>query len=139
MEDEMILTVPAKSENEALARVAVAAFAGRLRPTLEELDDLRTAVSEAVTNAVVHGYPDGEGMVVVRCIAVQRRIILEVTDHGVGIEDVEKAREPFFTTGSPQERSGMGFTVMEAFTDTLLVESAPGEGTTVHMEKEFSH
>jgi len=139
MEDEMILTIPAKSENEALARVTVAAFAGRLHPTLDELDDLRTAVSEAVTNAVVHGYPHGDGMITVRCNTQGQRITVEIADHGVGIADIEKAREPFYTTGPSQERSGMGFTVMEAFTDTLLVESAPGKGTTVHMEKAFSN
>ena len=126
-----------RSENESFARVAVAAFASPLDPTVEELTEIKTAVSEAVSNAVIHAYPDGEeGMVTVECaIDEDRRVTIVVSDNGVGIEDVEKAREPLFTTKPGEERSGMGFTVMESFMDRLEVESKPGAGTKVTMIK----
>ena len=127
------LEFPAKSVNEGFARAAVAAFASQLDPTLGEIGDIKTAVSEAVTNAVVHAYPEKLGMVMlrVRILPDERREIV-VKDHGVGIPDVEKAKTPLYTTGG-EERSGMGFTIMESFMDTVKVKSAPGKGTTVTM------
>ena len=127
------LEFPAKSVNEGFARAAVAAFASQLDPTLGEIDDIKTAVSEAVTNAVVHAYPEKLGMVMLRVrILPDERLEIVVKDHGVGIPDVEKAKTPLYTTGG-EERSGMGFTIMESFMDTVKVKSAPGKGTTVTM------
>ena len=121
------------SVNEGFARAAVAAFAAQLDPTLAELGDIKTAVSEAVTNAVVHAYPDAIGTVQVRVrILPDERLEIAVKDHGVGIADVAQARTPMYTTGG-EERSGMGFTIMESFMDTLRVKSVPGRGTTVTM------
>ena len=127
------LEFPAKSVNEGFARAAVAAFASQLDPTLGEIGDIKTAVSEAVTNAVVHAYPEKLGMVMLRVrILPDERLEIVVKDHGVGIPDVEKAKTPLYTTGG-EERSGMGFTIMESFMDTVKVKSAPGKGTTVTM------
>ena len=127
------LEFPAKSANEGFARAAVAAFASQLDPTLGEIGDIKTAVSEAVTNAVVHAYPEKLGMVMLRVrILPDERLEIVVKDHGVGIPDVEKAKTPLYTTGG-EERSGMGFTIMESFMDTVKVKSAPGKGTTVTM------
>ena len=127
------LEFPAKSVNESFARAAVAAFASQLDPTLGEIGDIKTAVSEAVTNAVVHAYPEKLGMVMLRVrILPDVRLEIVVKDHGVGIPDVEKAKTPLYTTGG-EERSGMGFTIMESFMDTVKVKSAPGKGTTVTM------
>ena len=127
------LEFPAKSVNEGFARAAVAAFASQLDPTLGEIGDIKTAVSEAVTNAVVHAYPEKLGMVMLRVrILPDERLEIVVKDHGVGIPDVEKANTPLYTTGG-EERSGMGFTIMESFMDTVKVKSAPGKGTTVTM------
>ena len=127
------LEFPAKSVNEGFARAAVAAFASQLAPTLGEIGDIKTAVSEAVTNAVVHAYPEKLGMVMLRVrILPDERLEIVVKDHGVGIPDVEKAKTPLYTTGG-EERSGMGFTIMESFMDTVKVKSAPGKGTTVTM------
>ena len=132
-ENEMTLTFPSRSANEAFARAAVACFAAQLDPNLEELNDIKTAVSEAVTNAVVHAYPDVLGTVQVRVrILPDERLEIAVKDHGVGIADVAQARTPMYTTGG-EERSGMGFTIMESFMDTLRVKSVPGRGTTVTM------
>lgn len=130
-----------RSENESFARVAVAAFASPLDPTVEELTEIKTAVSEAVSNAVIHAYPGGEdGMVTVECtIDGDRRVIIIVSDNGIGIEDVEKAREPLYTSKPGEERSGMGFTVMESFMDRLEVESKPGAGTKVTMIKNLDY
>ena len=129
----MILEFPSKSSNEAFARSAVACFAAQMDPTLNELEDMKTAVSEAVTNAIVHAYPDAIGKVTVRARICPGNVLeLTVKDHGRGITDVAKAREPLFTTGG-EERSGMGFTIMESFMDKLKVKSAPGKGTTVTM------
>ena len=127
-----------RSANEGFARGAVACFAAQLDPTLEELGDIKTAVSEAVTNAIVHAYPDSIGQVVVK-VRICPDQVLEVTvrDHGRGIPDVEKARQPMFTTGG-EERSGMGFTIMESFMDRLVVRSTPGRGTTVVMRKRLA-
>ena len=129
---------PSRSVNEGLARAAVAAFAAQLDPTLDELGDIKTAVSEAVTNAIVHAYPDTLGKIVLK-LRILRDNVLEVVvrDWGVGIADVEQARTPLFTTGS-QERSGMGFTIMESFMDTVRVRSTPGKGTTVTMRRRIA-
>lgn len=124
---------PSRSVNEGFARAAAAAFASQLDPTLEELGDIKTAVSEAVTNAIVHAYPDCIGRVLLRLrIMKGGRLEIVVKDWGRGIEDVQRAREPLFTTGGA-ERSGMGFTIMESFMDKLRVRSSPGRGTTVTM------
>ena len=134
-ENYMILEFPSRSTNEAFARSAVACFAAQLDPTLEEINDIKTAVSEAVTNAIVHAYPDRLGKVALK-LRLKEGGILEilVRDWGVGIADVEQARTPLFTTGS-EERSGMGFTIMESFTDRMTVKSAPEHGTTVTLIK----
>ena len=127
-----------RSVNEGFARSAVAAFAAQLDPTLDELGDIKTSVSEAVTNAIVHAYPDTIGKVVVRArILAPNTLEISVRDWGRGIADVEKAREPMFTTGG-EERSGMGFTIMESFMDTLKVRSKPGRGTVVTMRRALS-
>ena len=127
------LEFPAKSVNEGFARAAVAAFASQLDPTLGEIGDIKTAVSEAVTNAVVHAYPEKLGLVILRVrILPDERLEIVVKDHGVGIPDIEKAKTPLYTTGG-EERSGMGFTIMESFMDTVKVKSTPGKGTTVTM------
>lgn len=137
--NEMEIIFDSKSENEGFARVAVAAFLTQLDPLLEEVSDVKTAVSEAVTNAVIHGYRGGEGKIRLSCRLDKesRKIYIEVEDKGVGIEDVEKAREPMFTTRPELERSGMGFAFMEAFMDDVEVESTPGEGTCIKMYKRF--
>ena len=129
---------PSHSSNEAFARSAAAAFAAQLDPTLEELGDLRTAVSEAVTNAIVHAYPEDIGPVLLRMRILEGNM-LEVTvkDWGRGIEDLEKAMTPLYTTGG-EERSGMGFTIIDSFTDKLRVRSRPNKGTTVVMQKRIS-
>ena len=126
---------PSKSSNEAFARTAAAAFASQLDPTLDELGDIRTAVSEAVTNAIVHAYPDSIGKISMR-LRILGRDTLEVSvrDWGRGIEDVERAMTPLYTTGG-EERSGMGFTIMGSFMDKLRVRSTPGKGTTVTMQR----
>ena len=129
---------PSHSSNEGFARAAVSAFASQLDPTLEELGDLRTAVSEAVTNAIVHAYPDMIGRVMLRLrIPEENTLEITVRDWGRGIEDVEKAMKPLYTTGG-EERSGMGFTIMGSFMDKLRVRSQPGKGTSVTMRKRIS-
>ena len=133
----MILEFPSRSANEAFARSAVACFAAQMDPTLEELGDIRTAVSEAVTNCIVHAYPAGLGIITVRCrILKDHTLDIVIKDKGVGIPDVEQARRPSYTTGG-SERSGMGFTIMESFMTDLDVSSAPGKGTTVHMRRKL--
>ena len=133
-----ILEFPSRSANEGFARTAAACFAAQLDPTLEEVNDIKTAVSEAVTNAIVHAYPDTLGKVVVKLrILPGQALEISVRDWGVGIEDVEQARTPLFTTGS-DERSGMGFTIMESFMDTVKVRSKPGKGTTVTMRRSIA-
>ncbi len=127
-----------KSSNEGFARVSVAAFAAQLDPTLEEIGDIKTAVSEAVTNAIVHAYPDTLGKIRIRAKLSREHVLeLYIRDWGKGIADVKKARQPMFTTGG-EERSGMGFTIMESFMDTLQVRSAPGKGTTVIMKRRIA-
>ena len=129
------LEFPSRSANEGFARSAVAAFAVQLDPTLEELGDIKTAVSEAVTNAIVHAYPDTIGKIAVKCRILEGDVLeVAVRDWGRGIADVERAREPLFTTGG-EERSGMGFTIMESFMDKLTVRSAEGKGTRVTMRR----
>ena len=133
----MILEFPSRSANEAFARSAVACFAAQLDPTMEELGDIRTAVSEAVTNCIVHAYPQELGTVMLRCRILKDNVLdIVVKDKGVGIPDVDKARMPMFTTGGA-ERSGMGFTIMESFTTSISVTSEPGKGTTVHMRRKL--
>ena len=127
------LEVPSKSSNEGFARMAASAFAAQMDPTLEELGDIKTAVSEAVTNCIVHAYPEQLGRIHMRLrILPEGELEIQVRDWGKGIEDVERAMQPLFTTGG-EERSGMGFTIMESFTDKLRVRSRPGRGTTVTM------
>lgn len=134
-ENYMILEFPSKSANEGFARSAVACFASQLDPTLEELGDIRTAVSEAVTNCIVHAYPGKLGLITVRCrILKDNTLDVVIKDKGVGIEDLEQARRPMYTTGGT-DRSGMGFTIMESFMTTFDVNSKPGKGTTVHMRR----
>ena len=136
-ENYMILEFPTKSSNEAFARSAVACFASQMDPTLEELGDIRTAVSEAVTNCIVHAYPDGFGIITLRCrILKDNTLDIVIKDKGVGISDLEQARRPMFTTGG-SERSGMGFTIMESFMTSFSVQSEPGKGTTVHMRRKL--
>ena len=136
-ENYMILEFPSKSCNEAFARSAVACFAAQLDPTLEELGDIRTAVSEAVTNCIVHAYPDGYGIITLRCRILKDNVLdIVVKDKGVGIADLEQARRPAFTTGG-NDRSGMGFTIMESFMTDLEVTSEAGKGTSVHMRRKL--
>lgn len=134
-ENYMILDFPSRSSNEAFARSAVACFAAQMDPTLEELGDIRTAVSEAVTNCIVHAYPDAIGVITMRCRILKDNVLdIVIKDRGVGIADIEKAKVPAFTTGGA-DRSGMGFTIMESFMTSLTITSEPGKGTTVHMRR----
>jgi len=136
-ENYMILEFPSKSANEAFARSAVACFAAQLDPTLDELGDIRTAVSEAVTNCIVHAYPDGFGMITLRCrILKDRTLDIVIKDKGVGIKELEQARRPMYTTGG-SDRSGMGFTIMESFMTDFSVSSEVGRGTSIHMRKKL--
>ena len=137
MHNQMDLSFSACARNEAFARVAIAAFAVQLNPTLPEMADIKTAVSEAVTNAIVHGYRDREdGMVRMRAEYGERRMLeIEISDEGCGIRDIAAAMQPFYSTGDGAERSGMGFCVMQTFMDAVEVESTVGEGTTVRMRK----
>ena len=135
MRNEMELIFDAVSDNEGFARMAVAAFITNLNPTLEEMADIKTAVSEAVTNSIIHGYDQEIHKITVKCRIEQNRFAVTVKDTGKGIEDVAQAMMPMYTTRPELDRSGMGFSFMEAFMDKVEVESAPGEGTTVRMEK----
>ncbi len=134
--ERMTLTFESRSENEEFARVVAAVFAARLDPTMEELDDIKTAVSEAVTNAVIHGYQNGEGTITMSASIEERLLSVTVSDDGVGIPDIEKAMEPMYST-LPDERTGMGFSFMEAFMDRVEVVSAKGRGTSVTMRKKI--
>ena len=137
-ENYMELSFPSLSVNEQFARAAVGCFAAQLDPTLDELGDIKTAVSEAVTNSIVHGYPDEIGTVTLRARILPGGVLeILVRDHGRGIPDVEKAREPLYTTGGA-ERSGMGFTIMESFMTELRIRSAPSKGTTVTMRRRIA-
>ena len=136
--DQATIAFTSRSANEGFARTAAACYAAQLDPTLDEIADIKTAVSEAVTNAIVHAYPDTLGRVTLRLRLLEGSVLeIQVRDRGVGIADVEQARTPLFTTGN-EERSGMGFTIMESFMDTLQVRSAPGRGTTVTMRKRIA-
>lgn len=136
-ENYMKLEFPSKSSNEAFARAAVACFAAQLDPTLDELGDIKTAVSEAVTNCIVHAYPNTIGPVIVKAKILPNYVLdLVVKDRGCGIADIEKARTPMFTTGG-EERSGMGITIMESFMTEFRLTSTPGKGTTVHMKRKI--
>ena len=133
--NHVALHFDAKSVNEGFARMAVMAFMTDMNPTLEQMEDVKTAVSEAVTNAIIHGYEDEEKQVEMRLDREGGRLEIQIIDHGVGIEDIEEARQPFFTTKPEMERSGMGFAFMEAFMDRLEVESVQGQGTRIVMTK----
>jgi len=132
-----MLEVPARSENESFVRVVIAAFAARLDPTLEELNEVKTAVSEAVTNSILHAYEDDRGVIKINAFLNDRQLTIEIYDTGKGIEDIAKAREPLFTSKPELERSGMGFTIMENFMDEVKIESIPGKGTAIKMSKSF--
>lgn len=129
----------ALSINEGFARICVAGFCVQLNPSIDELDDIKTSVSEAVTNCVVHAYPDGEGEIFMRCEIEGDSVKIIIKDAGVGIKDIQKAKEPFYTTKPDEERSGMGFTVMESFMDGVEVEKNEFGGTTVTMYKQISN
>ncbi len=133
--NNMELRLPSLSVNEGFARSVVGAFATQLDPTLEEIADIKTAVSEAVTNAIVHAYPDRLGDIRVFASLENRQIKVVIEDYGVGIRDIEQARQPFFSTAGDESRSGMGFTVMETFMDEVTIASSAGKGTTVEMKK----
>ncbi len=136
-DNHMKITFDSISENEKFARIVVAAFIARLNPTMEEMSDIKTAVSEAVTNCIIHGYENEIKAIEMEANIIEKKVFLRITDYGKGIENVEEAMQPMFTTGLKEERSGMGFSFMEAFMDRLHVESQPGKGTVVKMEKEI--
>jgi stage II sporulation protein AB (anti-sigma F factor) len=133
--NKMTLTVQALSKNESFARSTVAGFVAHLNPTVEEIGDIKTAVSEAVTNCIVHGYDYGEGEIVITTSYEDRMVTVKVADKGRGIVDIGKALQPFYTSRPHEERSGMGFTVMQAFCNEIIVTSVPGEGTCVTLKK----
>ncbi len=137
IKDEIKLVIPSRSANESFARVSVGAFVARFDPTLEELNDIKTAVSEAVTNCIVHAYRDTIGLIYITVSADGNTITVKIRDRGCGIADIKKAKELLFTTGG-EERAGLGFAVMESFTDKLQVRSAVGKGTTVTMKKKLN-
>ena len=137
VKNEMKLEFLSKSSNEAFARVAVAAFASQLDPTIEEIADIKTAISEAVTNSIIHAYPNSEGIIKIKSKLFENEIEIEVSDNGEGIENIEVAKAPLYTTKGSLERSGMGFTIMESFMDSLKVESIVGLGTKIIMSKKF--
>lgn len=135
MENEMKLEIKSKSCNEAFARIAVAAFATELNPTIEEISDIKTAVSEAVTNSIIHGYEGKEGVIHINCKIQDKELEIQVIDYGKGIENIELAKQPLYTTKPELDRSGMGFTIMENFMDEFQIESIIGVGTKVIMKK----
>ncbi len=137
IKNEMKIEFLSKSANEAFARISIAAFASQLDPTIEEIADIKTSVSEAVTNAIIHAYPNKEGLVKIKAILYENEVEIEVSDTGEGIENVNEAKAPLFTTKGNLERSGMGFTIMENFMDSLKVESIVGLGTKVTMTKKI--
>ena len=134
----LVLEIPSKSENESLARVVVAALIAQLDPTIDELNDVKTAVSEAVTNAVIHGYENTEGTIIIKADLYENEIVVEIEDRGTGIKELEKAREPLFTTKPEEERSGMGFTIMENFMDRVEIITETNVGTRVIMRRRFN-
>jgi len=135
--NEMKVEFLSKSVNEGFARSVVASFVSQLDPTIEELSDIKTAVSEAVTNSIIHGYPNVEGKIIVKGKLIGNEVELEISDNGIGIENVEKAKEPLYTTKGNLERAGMGFAIMENFMDELKVESILGLGTKISMKKKI--
>ena len=135
IKNELRLEFLSKSSNEAFARIAVAAFASQLDPTIEEIADIKTAVSEAVTNSIIHAYPNRDGIIKIHSKLYENEVEIEISDTGDGIENVAEAREPLYTTKGNLERSGMGFTIMESFMDDLTVESIVGLGTKITMKK----
>lgn len=135
--NEMLLEIDSLSKNESFARMVVAGFVAGLDPTVEEIADIKTAVSEAVTNAIIHGYEEEKGKIIINCKISGQEIFIEIKDQGKGIEDIQKAMEPLYTTKPEMDRSGMGFSFMEAFMDDLEVESKLGEGTIVKMKKKI--
>ena len=137
-DNEMKLEFVSKTNNEAFARIAVAAFVSQLDPTIDELSDIKTAVSEAVTNSIIHGYEDEEGIVKISAKLFGNTVEIEVSDNGKGISNIEEARKPLYTSKPNMERSGMAFTIMESFTDYVTVESAVGLGTKVTMKKRIT-
>ena len=136
-DNEMNLEFISKSSNEAFARIAVAAFASQLDPTIEEIADIKTAISEAVTNSIIHGYEDSTGIIKIHSIIQENEILIEISDNGKGIENIQIAKEPLYTSKPDLERSGMGFTIMESFMDELNVESVLNLGTKVTMKKQI--
>lgn len=134
-ENKMKLEFLSKSSNEAFARITVATFASQLDPNIEEISDIKTAVSEAVTNSIIHGYEDKIGIIKIECTLFANSIEIQISDNGKGIENIEKAKEPLYTTKPELERSGMGFTIMENFMDELKIESVVGVGTKITMKK----
>ncbi|HBN85024.1 MAG TPA: anti-sigma F factor [Clostridiales bacterium] len=133
--NEMTVSFKSLSINESFARVTVASFVASLDPILEDLADIKTAVSEAVTNSIIHGYEGKEGVITIHCTITGKKVTIQITDNGVGIEDIEQAKQPLYTTKPEMDRSGMGFTVMETFMDEMDVVSCPGKGTTVTLVK----
>lgn len=137
-ENEMKLEFLSKSNNEAFARITVAAFASQLDPTIEELADIKTAVSEAVTNCIIHAYENKEGIIKIKCRIAGNSVFIEIADSGIGIENIEMAKQPLYTSKPNLERSGMGFTIMENFMDEMKVESIVGLGTKISMRKDIA-
>ena len=137
MENYIEIKIPALSKNESLARNVIALFCVELNPTIDELDDVKTAVSEAVTNSIVHAYSDNDGEIILRASILEQTLHIEIEDFGVGIDDIASAMKPFYTTKPEDERSGMGFTIMESFMDNLLVKKNEQGGTVVIMDKKF--
>ena len=135
MDSEITIVMESNSENESFARIAVAAFIAPLNPTIGELNDIKTAVSEAVTNSIIHGYEDNNGKIYLTCKVKGRRVTIKVQDNGIGIEDIKKAMQPLYTSKPDMERSGIGFTVMQTFMDDVSVQSEKNLGTTVIMTK----
>ena len=135
MENKVKLEFLSKSTNESFARIAVAAFVSQLDPTIEELADIKTAVSEAVTNCIIHAYEEKEGIIYITCIISNNDVIIEIKDNGIGIENIDMAKEPLYTSKPELERSGMGFTIMESFMDEMKIESIVGMGTKITMKK----
>lgn len=137
-ENLMSISFNSNSKNESFARTSVAAFVVQLDPTLDEITDIKTAVSEAVTNAIIHGYENEKGTIYINCGIKENIVYIEIKDNGKGIDNIEKAREPLYTSKPEMERSGMGFTVIETFMDEVKIESKKDEGTTIYMTKKIS-
>ena len=135
MENRIKLELMSKSTNESFARIAVSAFVSQLDPTIEELADIKTAVSEAVTNCIIHAYEEKEGTIYIECFLNNNEVTIEIKDNGIGIENIDVAKEPLYTSKPELERSGMGFTIMESFMDDVKIESIVGMGTKVTMKK----